>query len=97
VLLEGLGSGSIGKPFGDFNKLKSGDYKGFLSSVGDQIKGAAGFALGDLGNAVKGVANGKGINALGDSKILDNIVGRWPNEIDEWTSRCHNYCCVFNG
>ena len=72
---RGLGSGSIGKPFGDFNKLKSGDYKGFLSSVGDQIKGAAGFALGDLGNAVKGVANGKGINALGDSKILDNIVG----------------------
>ena len=72
---RGLGSGSVGKPFGDIAKLKSGDYKGFLGSVATQIKGGAAFAMGDLGNAVKGVANGKGLNALGDSKILDNIVG----------------------
>lgn len=52
---RGLGSGSIGKPIGDFDKLKSGDYKGFLGSVGDQLKGSLGFAMGDLGNAVSGL------------------------------------------
>ena len=30
-----LGSGSVGKPFGDLNKLKSGDYQGFLTGLKD--------------------------------------------------------------
>jgi hypothetical protein len=31
--------------------------------------------LGDIGNAVNGLKNGKGVNALGDSKVLDNVIG----------------------
>lgn len=58
-----LGNGSIGKPFGDFNKLKNGDYGGFLTGLKDQFMGAMSGGWEDL---QKG---------LGNSKILDNIVG----------------------
>jgi hypothetical protein len=69
------GSGSVGKPFGDYDKLKSGDYSGFLSSVTSQLKSSMGGAFDDIGKAASGLLNGKGINALGDSKIMDNIIG----------------------
>ena len=69
------GSGSVGKPFGDYSKLKSGDYSGFLSSVTSQLKSSMGGAFDDIGKAASGLLNGKGINALGDSKIMDNIIG----------------------
>ena len=72
---RGTGSGSTGKPFGDFAALKSGDYSGYLKSLGNQLKSMGGNILGDVGNAVNGLKNGKGINALGDSKVLDNVIG----------------------
>ncbi len=69
-----LGSGQTGKPFGDMNKLKSGDYMGFIESIGTQLKGAAS-AFADAGEAIKNAFKTGDINALGDSKILDNIIG----------------------
>jgi hypothetical protein len=69
-----LGNGSTVPPFGDFQKLKSGDYEGFLTSIGDQLKGAAS-AFADAGAAIKEAMTGGGINALGDSKIMDNLIG----------------------
>lgn len=69
------GSGSTGKPFGDFDKLKSGDYAGYLSSVMTQMKSSMGSAFDDLGKGVEGLLNGKGLNAIGDSKIMDNLIG----------------------
>ncbi len=69
------GSGSVGKPFGDYDKLKNGDYSGFLGSLTTQLKSSMGAAFDDIGKAASGLLSGKGINALGDSKILDNIVG----------------------
>ncbi len=69
------GSGSTGKPFGDFDKLKSGDYSGYLGSVATQLKSSLGAGFSDIGKAAKGLMNGKGLNALGDSKIMDNLIG----------------------
>ena len=71
--LRGTGSGNTSKPIGDFKKLKDGDYSGYLKSIGSQLKSMGGNILKDLGNA-KGLIKGD-INALGDSKILDNLVG----------------------
>lgn len=51
------------KPFGDFSKLKSGDYKGFLGSIMDQFTSSASNLFDDL---KKG---------LGDSKVLDQVIG----------------------
>lgn len=69
------GSGSTGKPFGDFDKLKSGDYSGYLGSVVTQLKSTLGSGFADVGKAVSGMMNGGGLNALGDSKIMDNMIG----------------------
>ena len=69
------GSGSTGKPFGDFNKLKSGDYSGYLGSIVTQLKSSLGAGFADLGKGVEGLLNGKGLNAIGDSKIMDNLIG----------------------
>ena len=69
------GSGSVGKPFGDYDKLKNGDYAGFLGSLTTQLKSSMGGAFDDIGKAASGLLSGKGINALGDSKIMDNIIG----------------------
>jgi len=60
-----LGNGSVGKPFGDLNKLKNGDYGGFLTGLKDQFMSATG-----LENGFKGA-----IEKFGNSKVLDNIVG----------------------
>jgi hypothetical protein len=69
------GTGSTGKPFGDFDKLKNGDYAGYLGSVATQLKSSVTAGFNDIGKAVTGLVNGKGVNALGDSKILDNLIG----------------------
>ncbi len=69
------GSGSVGAPFGDSEKLKNGDYAGYMSSLTTQLKSSMGAAFDDIGKAASGLLSGKGINALGDSKIMDNIIG----------------------
>lgn len=69
------GSGSVGAPFGDAEKLKNGDYAGFMTSLTTQLKSSMGAAFDDIGKAASGLLSGKGINALGDSKIMDNIIG----------------------
>ena len=70
----GSGSSSTGKPFGDYEKLKNGDYAGFAQSIvtGISEKFSAGAA--DLKAGVNGILD-KGLNGIGDSKILDNIIG----------------------
>lgn len=62
------GSGSLGKPFGDYDKLRSGDYAGFLGSVATQLKDTLSNGFNDIAGALKS-------GNLGDSKILDNIIG----------------------
>lgn len=62
------GSGSLGKPFGDYDKLRSGDYAGFLGSVGTQLKDTLSNGFNDIAGALES-------GNLGDSKILDNIIG----------------------
>ena len=59
-----LGSGSIGKPFGDINKLRNGDYKGFLTSV-----------LGQLQNMATNIVDDIKKNGLGGSKVMSNLLG----------------------
>lgn len=59
-----LGSGSIGKPFGDINKLRNGDYKGFLSSVLGQLQSMATNIVDDIKK-----------NGLGGSKVMSNLLG----------------------
>lgn len=68
------GTGSTGKPFGNFDKLKSGDYAGYLSSIMTQMKSSLGTGFNDIGKGVKGLLGGD-INAIGDSKIMDNLIG----------------------
>lgn len=66
-----LGSGSVGKPFGDFKKLASGDYEGYFKGLGDQ------FAKG-WSTATSGISTdsfGDFFSSLGNSKIADNIIG----------------------
>lgn len=52
----------MGKPFGDLSKLQSGDYKGFLGSVLNDLKKGFGNIMDDL-------------SQMGDSKILNNVIG----------------------
>ena len=75
----GSGASSTGKPFGDYEKLKSGDYSGFATSLvtGFSEKFSAGAS--DIGGAISNVFSassfGEALNAFGDSKILDNVIG----------------------
>jgi hypothetical protein len=59
-----LGSGSIGRPFGDIAKLRSGDYKGFLTSV-----------LGQLSSMATNIVDDIKKNGLGGSKLTSNLLG----------------------
>jgi hypothetical protein len=59
-----LGSGSIGRPFGDIAKLRSGDYKGFLTSV-----------LGQLSSMATNIVDDIKANGLGGSKLTSNLLG----------------------
>lgn len=70
------GSGSTGKPFGDMSKLASGDYAGYIGSIADTLAGMGGNFMDQLKATAKNVAGGAGLNKiLGDSSILENIVG----------------------
>ena len=71
-----IGSGgSAGKPFGDYNKLRNGDYSGFLTGLANQFTGSAANGAKGVFGAIGDAINGGGLNALGNSKILDNIIG----------------------
>jgi hypothetical protein len=59
-----LGSGSIGKPFGNIDLLRGGDYKGFLGSVMSDLQGMATGIVDDIKK-----------NGLGGSKIVSNLLG----------------------
>jgi hypothetical protein len=61
------GSGSVGKPFGDYNELKNGNYQGYLTGLVDQFS-----SMGqNLFNDVSGIFQ----NGFGNSKIADNLIG----------------------
>lgn len=78
----GGGGNRTGKPFGDFSKLASGDYAGFATSLfGDiqkRVTSGGNDLMRALGGMVDAVENGDAggfLNAIGDSKVLDNLVG----------------------
>lgn len=79
----GGGSGKrIGKPFGDAEKLRNGDYAGFGKSLMDDMLGAAQKGgkdiMGGLGGAADSLIKGDfggAINGLSNSKILDQFIG----------------------
>jgi len=60
-----VGGGGVGRPLGNLEKLKSGDYAGFMGSI---MKDIGGMFKG-VGEDIKNLANGK------DSKLLNNLVG----------------------
>jgi len=59
-----VGDGSVAKPLGDIQKIKEGDYGGFLSSVVKDLKGAS-----------DGIFGGEGGVLGGLKKFANNIVG----------------------
>ena len=70
------GSGKTGKPFGDTSLLEKGDYAGYIGSIADTLAGMGGNFMDQLKKTAKNIAGGEGINKiLGDSSILENIVG----------------------
>ena len=70
------GSGQTGKPFGDTSKLASGDYAGYLGSIADTLAGMGGNFMDQMKKTASNIGSGAGINKiLGDSSILENIVG----------------------
>lgn len=78
----GGGGKRTGKPFGDFSKLASGDYAGFASSLFGDIQkkvteGGSGLmkALGGMVDAAMNLDIEGVVNGIGDSKVLDNLVG----------------------
>jgi len=58
------GSGAFNKPFGDFEKLKSGDFGGFLGSLGGDLLSGATDVIKDIGK-----------NGLSGSKLGKNLLG----------------------
>jgi hypothetical protein len=59
-----LGSGSIGKPFGNIDLLRGGHYKEFLGSVMNDLQGMASNIVDDIKK-----------NGLGGSKVVSNLLG----------------------
>lgn len=59
-----LGSGSIGKPFGNIDLLRGGHYKEFLGSVMNDLQGMATNIVDDIKK-----------NGLGGSKVVSNLLG----------------------
>lgn len=59
-----IGDGSVGKPLGDIQKIKDGDYGGFLSSVVNDL-GISTDSLSSAASSITGIAG----------KALNNIVG----------------------
>lgn len=66
-----IGDGSVAKPLGNVNKLRMGDFKGFLSSVVSDFTGQ------NSGNPLMDIINGakKFISEGGPGKALENIIG----------------------
>jgi hypothetical protein len=60
-----IGDGSIARPLGNIKHLREGNYKEFMTSVVDDLAGAATNLMDD----VKGLLEGK------DSKLLNNMLG----------------------
>jgi len=58
------GSGAFNKPFGDFEKLKAGDFGGFLGSIGGDLLDGATNVISDIKN-----------NGLSGSKFGKNLIG----------------------
>jgi hypothetical protein len=78
----GGGGNKIGKPFGDFSKLASGDYAGFATSLFGDIQKRVTSGGTDVMRAIGGMVEAAQnqdaagfVNAIGDSKMLDNLVG----------------------
>jgi hypothetical protein len=78
----GGGGRRTGKPFGDYDKLKNGDYAGFAGSVINNISSAISSGGKDLMGGLSGIVNSLAsgdlagaANGIGDSKILDNLIG----------------------
>jgi len=70
------GTGNTGKPFGDSAMLAKGDYAGYIGSIADTLAGMGGNFMDQLKKTASNVTSGAGINKiLGDSSILENIVG----------------------
>lgn len=63
-----LGSGTVGKPFGDWKKLASGNYEEYFKDLGGQMLKGATNLFDDVSKIFKG-------GSLGDSKVFNNIVG----------------------
>ena len=61
-----IGDGSVNRPLGNIQKIREGDYKGFLSSVVEGFKSGTGGAIME---DIKGIFEGK------DSKVLKNMIG----------------------
>ena len=66
-----IGDGSVGKPLGDLEKLRSGDYGGFLGSVVNDLTGKEGGS--SLGNVFEGVKDF--VMEGGVGKTLNNLIG----------------------
>ena len=58
------GGGKMNKPFGDFEKLKSGDFAGFVGSIVGDFASAAGNVIDDIKK-----------QGLGGSKAAGNLIG----------------------
>lgn len=58
------GSGKMNKPFGDFSKLKSGDFGGFIGSI-----------VGDFADTAANVIDDIKSKGLGGSKAAGNLIG----------------------
>jgi len=72
------GGGGAGKPLGDLNKLRSGDYLGFAGSIIEDMGTMFGGALKGGGNAFDALFSGdvKGaLAALKDNKFINNLIG----------------------
>lgn len=66
-----LSNGQLGPPFGDYDQLRSGNYKGFVNSLMDQFTSAtSGINTDSFGGFVDSVKQ-----QFADSKIMDNIIG----------------------
>ena len=63
------GTGAFNKPFGDFSKLQSGDYAGFLGGLLDN-------ALSGIGNIGRDILNGGFLDGSPFSAILNSNVGQ---------------------
>jgi hypothetical protein len=69
-----IGDGSISKPLGDINKLREGDYSGFMGSVMDQLSGKKGGGMSGLFDSIKeGYSSGALKKGIG--KTIGNVIG----------------------